>query len=216
MMIRTAMIQTGENIRVMVADDHPVVCKGLSAIIQGEPGMSVVGQSANGEIAVEMYRQLQPDVVLMDLRMPVMGGVEAVRNIRKDAPNAAIIILTTYQGDEDIYQALNAGAKAYMLKGMSDRELLDAIRVVHSGKTYLPRLVQETLAGRAPKSELSGRELDILKLIVKGLSNRGIGEALGIAESTVKWHVNLILSRLNVTDRTQAAVTALHRGIVEF
>ena len=203
------------DIRVLIVDDHPVVCRGLSAIIQSEPGMQVVGQSTNGVTAVQMYREQLPDVTLMDLRMPGMGGVEAVKAIRKEFPNANIIILTTYQGDEDIFRALKAGAQAYLLKGMPDQELLEAIRKVHSGRRYLPRLVQETLAGRPPKSELSERELEILKLIVKGMSNKQIGEHLGIAESTVKWHVNIILSRLNVSDRTQAAVAALHRGIVE-
>jgi DNA-binding NarL/FixJ family response regulator len=204
-----------EKIRVLVVDDHPVVCRGLAAIIQAEPGMSVTGQAPDGAQAVRMFREQRPDITLMDLRMPVMSGVEAIRAIHKDFPGARFIVLTTYHGDEDIHRALKAGAQAYLLKGMSDVELLEAIRNVHAGLRYLPQPVLDTLASRPPKSDLSGRELEILHLIVKGMSNKRIGESLGIAEATVKWHVNMILSRLNVSDRTQAAVTALNRGIVE-
>jgi two-component system, NarL family, response regulator len=205
-----------EKIRVLIADDHPVVCRGLAAILQTDPGMCVVGQAANGQQAVQMFHQHEPEVTLMDLRMPVMSGVEAIRTIRKEKPSAAFIVLTTYDGDEDIYRALKAGARSYLLKGMSDSVLLGAIRNVHAGIRYLPQPVLDSLANRPPESELTERELQILKLIVKGMSNRQIAENLGITEATVKWHVNILLSRLNVTDRTQAAVTALHRGIVEF
>ncbi|HVW87657.1 MAG TPA: response regulator transcription factor [Bryobacteraceae bacterium] len=205
-----------DKIRVLIADDHPVVCRGLAAIIETEPGMRVVGQAFNGAQAVQIHSEQQPDVTLMDLRMPVMSGVEAIRAIRRFTPAAAFIVLTTYQGDEDIHRALKAGAKSYLLKGMPDTELLDAIRNVHAGLRYLPQPVLESLANRPPNSELTERELQILNLIVKGLSNRGIAESLGITEATVKWHVNILLSRLNVSDRTQAAVAALQRGIVEF
>jgi DNA-binding NarL/FixJ family response regulator len=205
-----------DKIRVLIADDHPVVCRGLAAIIQTEQGMTVVGQASNGAQAVMMFREHQPDVTLMDLRMPVMGGVEAIRAIRAFAPAAVFIVLTTYQGDEDIHRALKAGAQSYLLKGMSDTELLGAIRNVHVGLRYLPQTVLDSLANRPPKSELTDRELQILNLIVKGMSNRQIAGALGITEATVKWHVNILLSRLNVSDRTQAAVAALQRGIVEF
>ena len=205
-----------EKIRVLIADDHPVVCRGLAAIIKTEPGMSVVGQASNGQQAVESFRRLEPDVALMDLRMPVMSGVEAIRMIRKTHASARFIVLTTYQGDEDIHQALKAGAQSYLLKGMSDSDLLGAVRKVHAGLRFLPRLVMDSLANRPPNSELTERELEILNLIVKGMSNREIATALGITEATVKWHVNILLSRLNVSDRTQAAVAALQRGIVEF
>jgi DNA-binding NarL/FixJ family response regulator len=204
-----------DKIRVLVVDDHPVVCRGLAAIIQAEPGMQVIGQASDGVQAIQMFRKHQPDVTLMDLRMPGMGGVEAIRRIRAEFPQARFVVLTTYQGDEDIHRSLKAGAQAYLLKGMSDAELVQAIRNVHSGLRYLPPNVLETLANRPPKSDLSDRELQILNLIVKGMSNKRIAGALGITEATVKWHVNIILSRLNVTDRTQAAVTALNRGIVE-
>ncbi len=199
----------------LVVDDHPVVCRGLAAIIQAEPGMEVSGQATNGQQAAELFKEHQPDVTLMDLRMPVMSGVEAIGSIRATFPDARFIVLTTYDGDEDIHRALKAGAQAYLLKGMSDRELVSVIRKVHAGQKYLPDDVRQTLANRPPKSDLSSRELQILKLIVKGMSNKRIGEGLGITEATVKWHVNIILSRLNVSDRTQAAVHALNRGIVE-
>lgn len=192
-----------------------MVCRGLAAIIRTESGMTVVGEAADGEQAVELYREHRPDVTLMDLRMPVMDGVEAIRAIRAENPDAAIIVLTTYQGDEDIHRALKAGAQSYLLKGMQDVELLTAITNVHAGRPYLPQTVRESLANRPPNSELSGRELQILGLIVKGLSNRQIGDTLEISEATVKWHVNIIFSRLNVSHRTQAAVTALSRGLVE-
>jgi DNA-binding NarL/FixJ family response regulator len=204
-----------EKIRVMIADDHPVVCMGLSAIIRAERGMSVVGEASDGRQLVRMFRDQQPDVALIDLRMPVMDGVEAVRAIRKEFRNAGILILTTYQGDEDIFRALEAGAQGYLLKGMPPNELIDAIRNVHHGLRYLPPPVLETLAQRPPNSELSSRELQVLTLIVKGMSNKQIAETLGISQSTVKWHVNIVLTRLNVADRTAAAVTALRRGIVE-
>jgi two-component system NarL family response regulator len=203
------------NIRVMVVDDHPVVCRGLAAIIQAEPGMTVAGQASDGQQAVALFREHRPDVTLMDLRMPGMGGVEAIKTIRAEFHDARFIILTTYDGDEDIHRALKAGAQAYLLKGMSDCELVSAIRKVHAGLRYLPENVRKTLANRPPKSDLSGRELQILNLIVTGMSNKQIGDHLGITEATVKWHVNIILSRLNVSDRTQAAVSALDRGIVE-
>lgn len=203
------------NIRVLIADDHPVVCRGLAAILKSESGMEVVGQAANGAQAVELFHQAQPDVTLMDLRMPVMSGVDAIRAIRREFRNAAFVVLTTYRGDEDIHRALEAGALAYLLKGMSDHELIEAIRAAHAGLRYIPHSVSAVLAQRPVRTELSAREREILGLIVRGMSNRQIGDTLGIAEATVKWHVNLILSRLHVADRTQAAVTALNRGIVE-
>lgn len=202
-------------IRVLVVDDHPVVCMGLAAMIGQQKDMTVVAQAASGAEAVQLFRKHKPDVTLMDLRMPEMSGVEAIRTIRKEFPASAIIVLTTYQGDEDIHQALKAGAQGYMLKGMAHGDLLEAIRRVHAGMKYLPPPVLKSLAERPPSSELSARELEILRLIVKGLSNRQIAGSLGITEGTVKWHVNTILARLNVSDRTQAAVAALHRGIVE-
>jgi two-component system, NarL family, response regulator len=201
--------------RVMIADDHPVVVLGLAAIINAQPDMTVVGEAANGRQALELFEKHLPDVTLIDLRMPELGGVEAIKQIRVKHPNAIFIVLTTYQGDEDIHKALKAGAQGYLLKGMPHDDLLDAIRRVRAGVQYLPASVKETLANRTPGSDLSPRELQILELIVKGLSNKQIADKLGITEGTVKWHVNAILGRLNVSDRTQAAVAALNRGIVQ-
>jgi DNA-binding NarL/FixJ family response regulator len=205
----------GGKIRVLIADDHSVVRFGLSAIIGAAPDMAVIGEACNGQEAVEWFRRQRPDVTLMDLRMPVMNGVEAIRILRAEDPNSRFIVLTTYHGDEDIHKAVSAGARAYLLKGMSHEELVQAIRSVHSGLKYFPPLVLESLENRPASSELSDRGLEILRLIVKGLTNRQIADTLGITEGTVKWHVNGILGRLNVEDRTQAAVAALHRGIVE-
>lgn len=204
-----------EKIRVMLADDHPVVCLGLATMIDSQRDMSVVAQAANGREAVEQFLLHQPDVVLMDLRMPEQSGLDAIKTIRARHPRAVIIVLTTYQGDEDIHKAMRAGAQGYLLKGMHHKELLDAIRHVHAGSQYLPPEVRDTLANRLPGSDLSPREHQILELIVKGLSNKQIADRLGITEGTVKWHVNAILARLNVSDRTQAAVAALNRGIVQ-
>ncbi len=201
--------------RVMIADDHPVVVLGLAAIINAQPDMTVVGEASNGREALELFEKHLPDVTLIDLRMPELGGVDAIKQIRVKHPHAIFIVLTTYQGDEDIHKALKAGAQGYLLKGMPHDDLLEAIRRVRAGVQYLPASVKETLANRTPGSDLSPRELQILELIVKGLSNKQIADKLGITEGTVKWHVNAILGRLNVSDRTQAAVAALNRGIVQ-
>jgi DNA-binding NarL/FixJ family response regulator len=201
-------------IRVILVDDHPVVRFGLAAIIGLQPDMVVVAEAGSGEEACEICDNRAADVVLMDLRLPGLSGMEAIRAIRKSHPKLRFIVLTTYDGDEDIHKALEAGAQAYLLKGMSHNELVNAIRTVHSGLKYIPASVSKSLAERPPHSELSAREMEVLELIVKGHSNREIGEALGISEATVKWHVNIILSRLNVSDRTQATVAALQRGIV--
>lgn len=205
-----------ELIRVMIVDDHPVVRFGLAAILSSQPDMAVAAQAANGKEAVALAQRHHPDVILMDLRLPGMSGVGAIEAIRKIRPRTRFVVLTTYEGDEDIYRALDAGAQAYLVKGSSHIELLKAIRAVHEGRRFISPSASKSLAGRPPASELSGREREILELIVKGKSNKEIADALGITEGTVKWHVNLILSRLGVSDRTQAAVTALHRGIVHF
>jgi len=208
------MSRQGSPIRVIIVDDHPVVRFGLAAIIGLQPDMAVAGEAGSGEEACEVCARQAADVVLMDLRLPAMSGVDAIRAIRKAHPRLRFIVLTTYDGDEDIHRALDAGAQAYLLKAMSHAELANAIRAVHSGSKYLPDAITRTLAERPPQSELSARELEVLELIVKGRSNREIGDNLGISEATVKWHVNIILSRLGVTDRTQATVAALQRGIV--
>jgi two-component system NarL family response regulator len=205
---------SADSIRIIVVDDQAVVRQGFVSLINTVPGMTVIAEGINGQQAVELYRKHRPDVVLMDLRMPVMGGVEAITAIRREFPAARVIVLTTYDGDEDIYRSLQAGAQGYLLKDMFFDELEDAIRTVHAGGRRIPGVVAERLAGRVGGSELTGRELEVLEQIVRGRSNKEIAAALSISEATVKSHVNNILSKLGVDDRTQAATTALQRGIV--
>jgi DNA-binding NarL/FixJ family response regulator len=202
-------------IRIMVVDDHPVVCFGLLGIISTQPDMEVVAEARNGRDAVRLFRELRPDITLMDLRMPEMGGVEAIREIRREHKRAAFIVLTTYHGDEDIRRAVAAGAQAYLLKGMSHTKLLEAIHSVHAGHQYLPAPVRDSLGAQPAGAALSRRELEIMRLIVSGYNNSQIATALYISPGTVKWHINTILRRLDVHDRTQAAMEALRRGIVE-
>jgi DNA-binding NarL/FixJ family response regulator len=201
-------------IRVVIVDDHPVVRFGLAAIISLQSDMVVVAEAGSGEEACALCAERPADVVLMDLRLPGLSGVEAIRTIRKTNPDLRFIVLTTYDGDEDIHRALEAGAQAYLLKAMSHADVTAAIRKVHLGSRVIPEPVSKTLAERPPQSDLSPREVEVLELIAQGLSNKEIGKALGIAEATVKWHVSIILSRLNVADRTEALVAALQRGIM--
>lgn len=201
-------------IRVMFVDDHPVLRAGLAAIIGAQSDMEVVAEAGTGREAIELFRLHQPDVVLMDLRLPGMNGTEAIAAIRKEYPDAHIIVLTTYDGDEDIYQALRAGARAYLLKDMLRKELLEAIRAVHAGKLRIPPAVASRLAERFPKSELSSRELEVLRQIARGSSNKEIAAALSVAEGTVRIHVSNILGKLAVSDRTEAVTVALQRGII--
>lgn len=200
-------------IRVLIVDDHAVVRQGLIAIIDEESDMTVVGQAQNGIEAIAHFRETQPDVTLMDLRMPEMGGVEAITALCAEFNAARIIVLTTYDGDEDIYQGLRAGAKGYLLKDSKPSELRTAIRTVHDGQQYIPPHVGAKLVQRMNKPELTDRELEVLQLVAQGLSNAEIGVALTITESTVKSNINRILSKLGVKDRTQAAIVALKRGL---
>lgn len=201
-------------IRILVVEDHHIVRQGLVALLNTIPDMQVVAEAFDGGPAIDAFREHRPDVTLMDLRLPTMGGAEAVREIRREFPEARIIVLTTFDGDEDIYRALQAGARGYMLKGMFGDELMDAIRAVHAGKSRIPALVAERLAGRVSGSSLTAREVDVLRLIVAGKSNKEIGSGLTISEATVKTHINSILGKLGVSDRTQAATMAIQRGIV--
>ncbi len=202
-------------ISVLIADNHPVVREGISALISRRNDMRVVGEAANGQEAVELYEQHHPDVTLMDLRMPVIDGVTAINMIRDCDPNARIIIITTYDGDYDIYRGLRAGAKSYLLKGVSRDELIEAIYAVNSGETWIPQPIAAKLAQRMTLPDLTAREFDVLKLMACGCSNQEIGRQLFIAEGTVKAHVNNILSKLNVSDRTQAVTMSIKRGIVQ-
>jgi two-component system NarL family response regulator len=201
-------------IRLMLVDDHKIVRQGFAALLGTLPDMQVVAEAESGEQAVALYRQHHPDITLMDLRMAHGNGVEAIQTIRSADPQARIIVLTTFDGDEDIFRALQAGARGYLLKGSDIDELVSAIHAVHSGKSRIPAPVAERLAERMSNPALTERETDVLKLIVGGNSNKEIASALFISEATVKTHINNLLGKLGVTDRTQAATTALQRGIV--
>jgi DNA-binding NarL/FixJ family response regulator len=199
---------------ILSADDHPLIRSGLEAVISAEPDLQMVAEASNGEEAIEMYRKHQPDIVLMDLRMPIMDGLTAMRAILGEFPQAKIIALTTYEGDEDIHRALSAGARGYLLKDMMRSELLNVIRTVRSGQRSIPPAVAARLAEYVPRVELTPRELEVLALMGKGFSNPEIANLLGRTESTVKAHVSNILEKLGVTDRTEAVTLAIHRGIL--
>lgn len=200
-------------IQVLLVDDHAIIQQGLAAIINEKSDMTVIGQAKDGVEAIALFRQAQPDVTLMDLRMPQMGGVEAITAICGEFNTARIIVLTTYDGDEDIYRGLRAGSKGYLLKDCKPHELRTAIRTVHEGLQYIPPHVGAKLAQRMTNPELTDRELEVLQLVAQGMSNLEIGAALSITESTVKSNINRILSKLGAKDRTQATIIALKRGI---
>lgn len=208
------MISQSTVIRVLIVDDHSVVRQGLAAIINRDPEMTVIAQAEDGQQAIEHFQEYQPDVTLMDLRMPQVEGVAAITAICAEFKQARIIVLTTYDGDEDIYRGLRAGAQGYLLKDTKADELLNAIRIVHSGQKYVPQAVGAKLLQRMSNPELSERELAVLRLMAQGMSNADIAMALIISESTVKSHVNRLLSKLGVNDRTQAVIVAVKRGLV--
>ena len=195
-------------------DDHPLIRSGLRAVIASEPDMEMVGEAANGEEAIELYREDRPDVVLMDLRMPVMDGLTATLAILREFPDAKIVALTTYEGDEDIHRALSAGARGYLLKDMMRSQLLQVIRTVQKGQRAIPAAIAARLAEYVPRIELTPRELQVLTLMAKGFSNPEIASALGRTESTMKVHVSNILQKLQATDRTEAVTVAIQRGIL--
>jgi DNA-binding NarL/FixJ family response regulator len=202
-----------QKIRILICDDHPIMRFGIAAIIQSQQNMDLVGQAGTAEEAIKLYWRLRPEITLMDLRLPDKSGVEVIRTVRRIDAEARFIVLTTYEGDEDIHQALEAGAMGYLIKGMPHEVLMEALRKVHGGRKFLPLPVTRALASRTPDSDLSIREREVLLLLVRGKSNREIADELSIKETTVKSHVSVILMRLNVTDRTQAVVTALQRGL---
>ena len=201
-------------IRVLVVDDHPIMRVGIAAIIQTTRDMTAIAQAGSAEEALPLFEKHLPDITLIDLRLPGMSGVDFIRTVIARHKDAKFVVLTTYEGDEDIHQALEAGARSYIIKGMPHDALVNALRRVHAGGRFLPPPVTRALASRMPDSELSAREREVLHLMVGGKSNREIATALGITEATVKCHVSVILMRLNVNDRTQAVVTALQRGLV--
>jgi DNA-binding NarL/FixJ family response regulator len=205
-----------EAIRVLVVEDHAVVRQGLVALLNVVDGLEVVGEAADGLEAIAQFRKHRPAITLIDLRLQKMSGVEVIQRLRAEEPQARFIVLTTYDGDEDIYRALKAGAKAYLLKGMTTKDLVTAIRAVHEGKSHIPPVIAERLAERIGTEDLTQRELAVLEQIVYGRSNKEIGTELDISEATVKTHINSLLSKLGVTDRTQAATAAIRRGIIPF
>ena len=205
---------TAKPIRVLVIEDHNVVREGLVALLRVAEGLDVVGEAADGVEAITQFRKHQPDITLVDLRLPRMSGVDVIERIRMETPHARFIVLTTYDGDEDIYRALKAGARAYLLKGMTSEELINTIRAVHAGKSYIPPAIAERLAERMGAQDLTPREFEVLEQIVQGKSNKEIAAALEVSEATVKTHINSLLGKLGVTDRTQAATAAIQRGIV--
>jgi DNA-binding NarL/FixJ family response regulator len=205
---------TGAPIRVLVADDHPVVRMGLAGVITQRPELELVGEVEDGQQAVARYRELRPDVLLMDLRMPVMDGVSAIKAIKSEFPDARILALTTYEGDVDIHRALEAGARGYLIKDMVLAEVLSAIRAVHSGERVIPLAVAARLAEFTPRTDLTEREVEVLRLVARGLSNRDVAGAIGRTDETVKVHLKNIFAKLGVADRTEAVTLALSRGIL--
>jgi DNA-binding NarL/FixJ family response regulator len=199
---------------ILIADDHLLFRMGLKTLIQSEPGYAILNEAKSGEECVRMYRAQRPDVVLMDLRMPGGSGIEALSTIRKSDPNARVLILTSYGTEEEIYQALQLGAMGYVLKDTSREALLEAIRSAHAGKKWVPAAIAARLAERLPRQTLSPREVEILQLLVKGLTNRDIASVLKLSQSTIKNQINLLFAKLEVTDRTEAATAGLQRGII--
>jgi DNA-binding NarL/FixJ family response regulator len=201
-------------IRVLCVDDHPLVRKGIASILATESDVQLVAEAGDGQDALQLFRQHKPDVTLMDLRMPRLDGIEAVKQIRAEFPDAKIIALTSYDGDQDIYRALEAGVRGYLLKEMVHAEVLRAIRIVHSGKRLMPPEVAARLTEHFPHSALTPREIEVLALVAKGLANKEVASHLGTASGTIKMHVQNILEKLGASDRTHAVTIGLQRGII--
>ncbi|HEX4268461.1 MAG TPA: response regulator transcription factor [Steroidobacteraceae bacterium] len=202
-------------IRVLAVDDHPIVRRGIALLLSTEPDLKLVAEAASGREAIQQFRIHRPDVTLMDLQMREMGGVDAISAIRGESPEARIIVLTTYAGDAQARRAMQAGARAYMLKDSLDRELLETIRAVHAGKRFVSPEVSYQLAEHVADDMLTATEVGVLRLIAQGKPNKEIARIMSFTETTVKWQVRTILSKLGVEDRTQAAMVGLKRGIIE-
>jgi DNA-binding NarL/FixJ family response regulator len=208
-------MKNNQVIRVLSVDDHPLVLEGITTIIKHQPDMELIGEATGGRKALEMFRQLQPDVTLMDLRLSDMSGIDALIAIRGEFPQAKIVMLTMIEGDAEIQRALKAGASAYILKNMSSKNLIKTIRLVHSGKKYIPPELAARLAEHLGDKNLTTRELEVLRLVSDGLRNQNIAEKLFISEETVKMHLMSIMQKLNANSRTQAVTIALNRGIIQ-
>jgi DNA-binding NarL/FixJ family response regulator len=202
-------------IRILTVDDHPLLREGIASLVGTQTDMSVVAEASSGKEAIQLYQEHRPDITLMDVRMPDMNGIDAMIAILRDFPDARIVVLTTYDGDVQILKALKAGAKAYLLKGLLRKELLDTIRLVHAGRKRIPPEVMSQLAEFAADSSLTAREIEVLKLIADGNANKIVADQLSISEDTVKAHVKNILSKLGANDRTHAVTIAVKRGIIE-
>ena len=202
-------------IRVLTVDDHALLRDGIAALISNQSDMELVGEASNGREAIEAFRKHQPDVTLMDLQMPEMGGIDALSAIRGEFPEARIIVLTTYAGDVQVFRALKAGARGFLLKGLLRKELLDTIRAVHAGQKRLPPEIAAEIAEHATDSALTPREIEVLRLIAGGNANKEIAARLSLTEETVKGHVKNILAKLDANDRTHAVTIGLKRGIIE-
>jgi len=203
-----------KQIRVLLIEDHYLARIALHSVLSGHAPIHVIGEAGDGELGITMYRQHRPDVVVLDLRLPRLSGFDVIIQLRKEFPTARIVVLSNYQGSEDVYRAVRSGAMAYLTKDASGEQLLNAIRTVESGLRYLPHVALDRLAERKPAVELTPREAEVLKAITRGLSNREIAEDLQIAEKTVRIHVSAVLDKMGARDRTQATIYALQRGLV--
>jgi two-component system, NarL family, response regulator len=202
-------------IRILIVDDHPVVLAGLTSMLGTQAGIEVVGSACSGNEALEILRVKPADLVLLDLRMPGMNGIDTLHALKRAKIGVRVIILTSFETDEDIYRAVQSGAQGYLLKDAPQSDMLDAIRAVHAGKRYFPRHIAARLAERMMRTNLTARELEVLNMLARGLTNKQIGCALDISDNTVRNHVNSIIEKLEVSDRTEAATTAIHRGLIE-
>lgn len=207
-------MEKAETIRILIVDDHPVVRAGLTSMLGTQAGLLVVGSASSGQEALVMLAEVTPDVILVDLRMPGMSGVDTIRAIKARRPCPHIIVLTNYETDEDIFRAVEAGARGYLLKDTSQEEIAEAIRNVNANKRHLPPAIASRLAERMARSSLTPREHQILHMLAKGLTNKDIGRVLGISENTARNHVNSIIEKLEVSDRTEAAITAIQQGLI--
>lgn len=210
-----ASVAPDQRIRIMIVDDHPILRFGVTAMIEGQSDMQLVGEATNGADALTLFRSVRPDVTLMDLQMPRLNGVDAIVAIRREFPNARIIVLTTYDGDAQAMRALKAGAVGYLLKSTVRKDLLDTVRAIHAGRRHLPPEIAQEIAFHASDEALSERETNVLKHVAAGKANKEIAWLLSISEDTVKAHMRSIFAKLAVNDRTQAVTAALRRGIIE-